>query len=253
LKVLRAFLLLGLLAVSFVMIFPSATHAQIPHVFAASPSSVIFLNTTLADTPASTPAACGSLVSSGNVVYPMGSLVPGTTTSGSGSTMNFCGTTTYLFGNSPFVPTSVEIKIWGYNVGTAGTVTVTLVDLTSASTKIFQMTSGVSDNFNAASPSCATAGELDFFVPPGALQSNSFNPAHTFEAIFSFSDTAPPAICTGGSLGTPSQIVLTGSPLVTPEFPFGTILAIIAPIGAIGAYMLLKLKFAKPALATVSG
>jgi hypothetical protein len=125
-------------------------------------------------------------------------------------------------------------------------------DLTTGIT-IYTFT-GQTENFAGSSTgaTCASGyGEDDFTVPTTGL--GAINQTDVYEANFTFTNTNtvtttadPPIICSGTTLGSDPNILLSASPLVTPEFPLGTILSILAPLGAVAAYIAATTKLRRP-------
>jgi hypothetical protein len=136
-----------------------------------------------------------------------------------------------------------------YNGPTFNVSSVTLnLYVTNASGDFFTVTvyDDTTGNLLAVTPdylyasSVGSACTLDTFTIPLNTQTDAQDTVytgHSYDMFFFFPTTQPnktATICTGGS--SASNLVFNGSPLVTPEFPLGTIISILAPFAAIAAY-----------------
>jgi hypothetical protein len=149
---------------------------------------------------------------------------------------------------TPFMVSSVEIRLWGFPSASPGTIGVILTDVsppegyqniayyypTNHSDACFVGSNGCV----SAASTCANAGLLDFFVPSQYIGSYPLNSSDVFKGEFDFNDTVPPTICSGPP-GQPSEVIVQGSrAIVTPEFPLGTVISILVPMSAIVLYAL---------------
>lgn len=261
-KLVLTIALIGLFALSFMSATSIASQKSSPllRVGAINPTTGIFY---LNLTAPLTSAAPNCLANAGAGPYPLSTSVPQppgqwppTAVTSASKTVSSCGLAQCPFtgGPCPFTPSTATIELWGYPSVDTGTMSGTLVDLSTG--KTIYTFSGQSENFGGATDTstCATAGELSFTIPVSTA--GTINPTDTYEANFTFSNTdiagggtpAPPTICTGATEGWATQILLGSTTIPTPEFPLGTVLSILAPLGAVAAYVALTAKMRKPTL-----